>query len=67
MNAKKGTRAEKKNSKYSTMLVDEPIKARAARSPIEPQNNRVLGWIPFRNDKVVKEIFPLGLINGHIP
>lgn len=58
---------KKENSKYSTMLVDEPIKARAARSPIEPQNNRVLGWIPFRNDKVVKEIFPLSLINGHIP
>lgn len=49
------------------MLVDESIKARAARSPIEPQHKRVLGRIPFRKDKVVEKILPLTLINSHVP
>lgn len=47
-----------------TMLVDEPIKARATGTTVQPEHYRVLGWIPFRLHEIVIQFL---LINGNIP
>lgn len=38
------------------MFIDEAIEARAAGSTVEPQNNRILQRVSFRNNKVVEQI-----------
>jgi hypothetical protein len=38
------------------MFIDEAIEARASWSTIEPQDNRILQRVSFRNNKVVEKI-----------
>jgi hypothetical protein len=49
------------------MLVDEAIETGAARSAIEPQQQRIGGGIAFRLHQVVEELPPMRLVHRHIP
>lgn len=54
---------KRKERSVNTMFIDEAIEARAARSTIKPQDNRIFQWISFRNNEVVEEIL---LVEAHI-